>query len=240
MVMESDARWEFSYTVRKPPEGESAKLTPKEIELRLRKDVEANPANPIQPLWELAQFYKLTGNHDRAVTTLRELVALLPDLETKANCIFTMGQSAEKVGDFAGAIRYYKEAMVMEPAHTFTWYFILNNLGYSNNQLGQFDEGEKYCQLALKVSTQRPNAFKNLGLALEGQGRYREAGQCYVRATQANAADFRSFVHLREMIKRHPELEFEFQKDLGNCEKAVQVAAEANQRAQNQKPNPPT
>ena len=239
MIMESDSRWEFSYAVHRPPEGKPCNLSPEEIEQQLRKQVQDNAANPVQPLWELAQFYKLSGNHDRAVATLRELLALMPDLEAKANCVFTMGQSAEKVGDFAGAIRYYKEAMVMEPTHSFTWYFILNNLGYSCNQLGQFEEGEKYCRLALKVSTQRCNAFKNLGLALEGQGRYRDAGQCYVRATQTNASDARSFRHLQELISGHPELEFEFQTDLNNCEKAVQVAAEANERARNQKPNPP-
>ena len=89
------------------------------------------------------------------------------------------------------------------------------------------------------LTEQRPNAFKNLGLALEGLGRYQDAGHCYVRATQANASDGRSFVHLQHMIKRHPELEFEFQTELINCQKAVQLAAEATRRARNEKPNPP-
>jgi len=237
--MEQEPLWKFSYTVRWQPAGKQSNLSPEETERLLLKSVQDNAANPIPPLWELAQFYKLAGQHARAVATLRELLALLPDLEQKAECVFTMGQSAEKVGDFAGAIRYYKEALFMEPTQTFTWYFILNNLGYSYNQIGQFAEGEKYCRLALKVSEERSNAFKNLGLALEGQGRLQEAGHCYVRATQANASDSRSLILLRKMIKGHPELEFEFMTDLGNCEKAVQVAAEANLRARNEKPNPP-
>ena len=112
----------------------------------------------------------------------------------------------------------------MEPTHTFTWYFILNNLGYSYNQLGQFEQGEKYCRLALKVTEQRSNAFKNLGLALEGQGRYAEAGRCYVRATQADAFDDRSFRHLQQMLASHPELGFEFETDLKHCAKAVEIA----------------
>jgi tetratricopeptide (TPR) repeat protein len=209
-------------------------LPPEEIERILIKNVEDNAVDPKKALWQLAQFYKRNRKHDQALSTLRNLLELVDNVEDKARCIFTMGQSSEGVGDFAGAIRYYKEALVMEPADTLTWYFILNNLGYSYNQLGQFEEGEKYCRLALKVPEQRSNALKNLGLALEGQGRYAEAGHCYVRATQVNALDGRSLWHLRNMIEKHPELGFDFDTDLRNCAKAVQTAWEAlNKRREN-------
>ncbi len=70
---------------------------------------------PPQAMWELAQFYKLSGRHDEALAYLRDLIQRLPEVEQKAQCVFTMGQSAEKVGDFAAAVRYYKEAMAMGP-----------------------------------------------------------------------------------------------------------------------------
>lgn len=44
------------------------------------------------------------------------------------------------------AVRYYKEALALEPTHTFAWYSINNNLGFSLNTLGQFAEGENYCR----------------------------------------------------------------------------------------------
>ena len=50
-----------------------------------------------------------------ALAYLRDLIQRLPDVEQKAQCIFTRGQSAEKVGDFTAAVRYYKAAMAMEP-----------------------------------------------------------------------------------------------------------------------------
>jgi tetratricopeptide (TPR) repeat protein len=136
-----------------------------------------------------------------------------------------MNQSAEKIGDFAAAVRYYKEALAMEPTHTFTWHFVLNNLGYSLNELGHFTEDETYCRKAIEVDPTRSNAFKNLGLALKGQGEHREAAKCFVTATQVNAADARSFRLLQELLREHPELDYEFQADVESCKKAVEFAA---------------
>jgi Flp pilus assembly protein TadD len=93
---------------------------------------------------------------------LRKLMSRLPDLENKAGCVLTMGQAMEQVEDFQAAVRYYKEALALEPTDTDTWYFINNKLGFSLNKLGQFAEGEKYCRNAIKVNPNRPNAFKNL------------------------------------------------------------------------------
>src|SRR4030095_3304078 len=101
------------------------------------------------------------------------------------------------------AVRYYKEALSLEPTGTFTWYFINNNLGYSLNTLGQYAEGEVYCRKAIEVDRKISNGFKNLGLALAGQGEYHEAAETFVKATQANAGDARAFGHLKDLLKEH-------------------------------------
>ena len=41
--------------------------------------------------------------------------------------------------------------------------------------LGHFAEGEKFCRAAIEINPSRPNGHKNLGIALAGQGQYREA-----------------------------------------------------------------
>ncbi len=187
--------------------------------------------DPRQAMWEVAQLYKRGGRHDQALTWLRDLMERFSDVEQKARCVFTMGQSAEKVGDFAAAVRYYKEALVMEPAHTFTWYFILNNLAYSLNQLGNFTEGERYCRKAIEVDGSRCNAYKNLGLALAAQRRCQEAASCFVRATKVNSGDVRSLAHLKDLVQQYPELEFEFGPELVRCEQLVDFAAAAIRRA---------
>ena len=173
----------------------------------------------------MAQFYKLSKQHEKAVERLRLLLERLPDPEEKANCVLTMGQAMEQVGDYPAAVRYYKEALALEPTHTFTWYFINNNLGFSLNTLGQFAEGEIYCRRAIEIDPNRPNAYKNLGIALAGQGQYQAAARCFVSATQANAADGRAFRLLQDLVKQHPELEFEFQEVIESCGKAVEAVA---------------
>ena len=53
-----------------------------------------------------------------------------------------MGANAEKQQDFEAAVRFYREALAMEPLHNDVWYF----------------------------SRFRPNGHKNLGIALVAQG----------------------------------------------------------------------
>ncbi|MBE0545430.1 MAG: tetratricopeptide repeat protein [Verrucomicrobia bacterium] len=210
---------------RRPPEGEPVEMRFQDAERMLLQQVVEQKDDPRQAMWELAQLYKLSGRHEQALTWLRDLMRRLPDVEQKAQCVFTMGQSAEKVGDFVAAVRYYKEALGMEPAHTFTWYFLLNNLGYSLNQLGNFTEGERYCRKAIEVDGSRCNAHKNLGLALAGQGLHRQAAECYVTATMVNGSDPRSLNLLRGLLEQHPELAIEFGDELAACERAVNLAA---------------
>jgi len=191
----------------------------------LLKKLDAAGANKKAALWELAQFYKNNKQHEQALERLRQLIQLLPDPEAKANCVFTMGQAEEKVGDYAAAIGYYKEALALEPASTFTWYFIHNNLGYSLNTLGRFAEGEELCRKAIQIDPARSNGHKNLGIALAGQGQYHDAAQAFVAATQANASDPRALRLLEDLLKQHPDLEYEFQDDVELCRKAIEVAA---------------
>ena len=120
--------------------------------------------------------------------------------------------------------KYGREALTFEPVHTPTWYFIHNNLGFSLNMLEKFEEGEKLCRAAIEIDGRRPNGFKNLGIALRGQGRFAEAAECFVQATQADASDPRSVKLLEELLEQQPELGFDFDSQLEYCRKAVEVA----------------
>jgi hypothetical protein len=59
---------------------------------------------------------------------------------------------------------------------------------------------------------------------LAGQGQSREAAMAYVMATQANAVDARAFHLLENLLKQHPEMEYEFQDDVDCCREAIKVA----------------
>lgn len=221
-----DKPLDFRFALPHSPAGPVVELSPTEAEQLLLRRLEEEKADPTKAMWELAQFYKLQRRHEDAIGWLRQLMSRLPDAESRASCVLTMGQAMEQVHDYPAAVQYYKEALALEPASTFTWYFIHNNLGFSLNQLGQFAEGERYCRQAIEIDASRPNGFKNLGLALQGQGRYANAARCFVTATQVNAADARSFRLLEELLGEHPELAFEFQDEVDCCRKAVEVAAQ--------------
>src|SRR5687767_9250975 len=117
----------------------------------------------------------------------------------------------------------------MEPLHSDTWYFINNILGLCLNQFGMFEDGEKYCRPAFGIDPSRPNGYKNLGIALAGQFRYREAAENFVLATKVNASDARSLVLLQDLLRDHEDLQEEFRVELACCEEAVKVAAAARE-----------
>lgn len=178
-----------------------------------------------QSLWDLALFY----NQQRRPTEARELVELLLALcanpEEKAALFLSMGQIAEQINEFEEAVQYYSQALSLEPTEKQTWYFINNNLGYALIQLGRHAEAESYLREAARIDNGRHNAFKNLGLCMEGQERFAEAVKFYVRSVRRNASDPRAYLHLAALYQRHPEIIVEVPDIAGlvdDCRKAVE------------------
>ncbi|HMG21000.1 MAG TPA: hypothetical protein VK607_06770, partial [Kofleriaceae bacterium] len=114
-----------------------------------------------------------------------------------------------------------------------TWYLIHNNLGYCMNQVGRYEEGEAYCRTATEIDPKRANAFKNLGLSLQGQGRLAAAAGSFVDAVKANASDPRALKHLEDLVAAHrAELAAEIQdldELLDQSRLAVRTAARVNE-----------
>jgi tetratricopeptide (TPR) repeat protein len=216
---------DFRFELPRPPVGPLVEVSSQEMEKILLKQLEDAVDEPRQALWQLAQFYKQTRQTDKALVRLRQLIQMLPDAEDRAKCVLTMGQAMEQKADFAAAAGFYKEALALEPMNTWTWYFINNNLAFSLNALGRFADSEPYCRKAILTDPNRPNAHRNLGQSLTGQGQFREAALCYVAATQVNAADGRAYHLLQELLDDHPELEFEFEGAAAACQQAVEAAA---------------
>ena len=217
--------WEFRYTVPRPAGDGLVKLTAAEAERLLLDRVLDESIDRNEALWELGRFYCQCRQHDKAMECLRQIIERLPDPERKAACVLAMGQTMEQTHDYDAAIGYYREALALEPIQTPTWYFIQNNLGYCLVTRGKPEEAEIYCRKAIEIDQSRPNAHKNLGLALQGQGRVREAARCFVSATRVDAADARSFGLLTRLLEEQPELRPEFAVDAECCRQAVEIAA---------------
>jgi tetratricopeptide (TPR) repeat protein len=124
-----------------------------------------------------------------------------------ATYFFKQGCRFEQMRDYRKAADAYRQALAHEPSDRGTWYFIHNNLGFSLNQLQEFQEGERLCRKAIQIDPDRPNAHKNLGLALVGQGRLVEAAPCYLEsALVSRGLDPRGMMLLSGLLRDHPEV----------------------------------
>src|SRR5688500_4296725 len=90
-----------------------AEMTAAEAERFLWQTLEEEKESPRDALWQLATFYRITGQYKNALVYLRKLVALVPDVETKANYSLNMGQFMETARDYPAAIRYYRKALAL-------------------------------------------------------------------------------------------------------------------------------
>jgi tetratricopeptide (TPR) repeat protein len=219
-----EKQWDFKFTVANKPFEEGVELSYAEAEKVLQEKLRAAKDSPKDALWELARFYSACKQHEKALECLRKVMDLLPDLEGKASCVLGMGQTMEQIQDFESAIKYYREALSLEPVASTTWYFINNNLGYCLNIQGKFEEGEIYCRKAIEIEPGRPNAHKNLGISFEGQGKLREAANCYIMATRVNAADSRSYKLLMNLLEKNPALKPEYEEDARKCGDVAKIA----------------
>lgn len=233
-IVSTEQQWKFNYSLPQPSGGKLVELSLAEAEEVLLNQLHSAKGDPLDAMWQLARFYSHSKQHEKALDYLRRVLALQPETDHKAATVLAMGQTMEQVGDYESAVRYYREAFAFEPVHTRTWYFINNNLGFSLNMVGKFDEAEHFCRAAIEIDGQRPNGFKNLGSALRGQRRFAEAAACFVKGTQADASDARSLQLLEELLEQQPELLFEFGSQLECCRKAVKVARQ--QRALSPQP----
>lgn len=229
-MMGFERQFEFRYSLPEPVDGKRVELSSDEAEGLLLSNLRDAGDDPRDALWQLARFYSHAKRHEQAIDCLRRVMDLQPDLEHKAGCVLAMGQTMEQIGDYESAVRYYREAFALEPVNTRTWYFINNNLGFSLNTLGHFEDGERYCRAAISIDSRRPNAFKNLGIALRGLNRFEGAARCFIQATQADACDSRSLKLLEELLAQH--LNLDFATELECCRQAVHLAGERRQAMQ--------
>jgi tetratricopeptide (TPR) repeat protein len=177
----------------------------------------------------LAILYSKTNRQSLAIDHIKRLMDKTDDPEDKALYFVMMGQFSEQIGDYDSAIIYYRQAFSLEPTKQEVWYYVNNNLGYCLNHFGKHQEAEHYCLTAIKVDPKKHNAYKNLGISLEGQGQYSEAAKCYVCAVKANAEDTRALSHLENLLAEHNEISFEIpdiDQKLRECREEVRRTKE--------------
>ena len=193
-----------------------------------------NPLFAVTDLRNLAELFEVMGRTEDAAALekraaeLSETIArekeVLQSGDPGAIAAYFLKQGCrfEQMRDYSKAVDAYRQALAHEPSDRETWYFIHNNLGFSLNQLQQLQEGERLCRKAIQIDPDRPNAHKNLGLALVGQGRLVEAAPCYLEsALVSQGLDPRGMMLLSGLLRDHPEVAEELpdiQEQLQRCE----------------------
>jgi len=178
-------------------------------------------------LRQLALYCREEGLLDSSNVYLRQILAVAHDSSVKADCYLALGQAQEAANDYLGALRSYEEAFTLDPGQNETWYFLHNNRGFCLTQFGKHNEAERFCRKAIEINGSRYNAYKNLGVALQGQGEYPEAAACFIRAALIFPPDPRSLGHLEELMRDHRE---EVELEVPNIDEQFAAAIEVREK----------
>jgi tetratricopeptide (TPR) repeat protein len=209
------------------PDGQIVAIDDVETIFTFLAGLEKDPEKLKSLLWGLARECGESGRYDGAFGYVEKISNLEQDPDARAHCFLTMGQLFEGKRDFQGAVDAYSRAFALPVRKNDTWYFLNNNLGYSLNQIGDHDEAEPRCRAAIAINPDRHNAHKNLGISLQGQGRYLEAAQSLLRAARVARGDTRALDHLENLLSQHEEIGTDHPEIL----EAVQECREAVRKA---------
>jgi len=222
---------EFNFALPRQPDLKP--VSAEEAERILLERLAKAGSDHLDAIWDLACFYSQAGQYPIAQAYMERYLRTTDDPEKQAGAYLGLGQTMERMKEYEAAIGFYSRALSLEPTNTPTWYLINNNLGFCLNLFERFEDAENYCRVAIGIDPERPNAYKNLGISLAGQGRYAEAARDYIRATRVQAADGRALKLLEQLFQDHPEIAGEIpdiQDQIEQCRQAVRMVAELQNR----------
>jgi len=187
-----------------PPIDEDASSEAQDFVLKMYEDAQKQGRSPSRTAEQIAGM----GLVPHALRMLHRIASGAEDERERARSYFVAGLIREQHGEFEAASRCYGAATadLLEGEER---YFALNNLGYCLNRLGRHEEAEQICRQAIAMDSKPFNAHKNLGIAIERQGRMAEAADVYLTAAKATETDDRPLRHLRVLLASHPEVEHE-------------------------------
>jgi tetratricopeptide (TPR) repeat protein len=112
----------------------------------------------------------------------------------------------ERQQNYEAAIACYSLAFGLTPGTDDVWYFLHNNLGFCLNHFEKYEEAEPYCRQAIEMYPARHNAYKNLGISLQGQAQYLAAAEQFLKAVLICSNDPRALSDLKLLGQQHPEI----------------------------------
>jgi tetratricopeptide (TPR) repeat protein len=199
----------MSSSIRAPlPPGIPATRTRVEQEILKAIDEASEAKERKVALWRLALFYhEQAKRSDLAGAVLQLMIQEFDGPENTAVVYYALGRIAQADEKWAVALEQYEKGLLELPKQPDTLYFLRNNAGFCLNALGRFSEGERYCRWSLEINSSRPNAFKNLGISLYGQGNLRGAAWCWLEALNVDPDYLQARKLLNELLIEHPTIQ---------------------------------
>ena len=145
------------------------------------------------------------GKYARAQKRYEQVLAVAESPALRAYCMLSIGRLYEQRQEWQAALDWYLRAFAMDQEIDEVWYFISNNAGYCMNRLGRHREAEAMCRIATGILPDLPNAWKNLGVALEGLCRWSDAAASYLIASECWPEDTRALNLLERLLAERPE-----------------------------------
>ncbi|MBM4339485.1 MAG: tetratricopeptide repeat protein [Deltaproteobacteria bacterium] len=181
-------------------DGECVPLDDSDKVLAILKESCSDKRGIFNQLYKLVVVCANKGDDVSAYAYAEKMLLYAEDAREKAYCLLSMGQSKERVRDYGEALKIYLSAMDLPPERNDNWYFLYNNTGYCLNLFGRHVEAMQFCRAAIEINPDRHNAFKNLGVALQGQGEYSKAAVAYIEAIRICPRDGRALNLLEELV----------------------------------------
>lgn len=185
------------------PEGEYLRLDDLEaIERAFARGCGDDPAGLFQGLRGVALDLAKEHRDEAARRFLARARELAAGSEGEAPRLLMLGVRFEEIERYDLAGECYEQGRALGARDPVSWYFLHNNHAYCLAMLGRHAEAEPLARAAIAIDRVRHNAHKNLGLALVGQGRLREAIECFRRASGLCPTDGRAAQHLADAERR--------------------------------------
>ncbi|MBI5963589.1 MAG: tetratricopeptide repeat protein [Chloroflexi bacterium] len=117
--------------------------------------------------------------------------------------LFERAYAQQEAKNYDEAIRYYTEAIQLEPDLNAAY----NNLGVLLNTLKRYDEAEAAYRKAIEINPAYASAYYNLGVLLNTLKRYDEAEAAYRKAIEINPAEASAYNNLVILLRLNNRIE---------------------------------
>ncbi|MEW6516134.1 MAG: hypothetical protein AB1439_04430 [candidate division FCPU426 bacterium] len=182
-----------------------------------------------ETLEPLVVFYSRVGQQERAYHYIKLWMKHARSQDELADCLLLSGQLAEQVNQPEAAIAFYREGLAHKTENVAISYYLRNNLAYCLNLRGEYLQALDLTQQAITLDPSRPNAFKNLGVSLQGLGRYAEAARAFLKAIHVDVAYPRSLPLLEQLLAGQRE---KVLAEIPDIDEQVEACRRASQTVQ--------